>query len=209
MRTGFLTRFAAAVVLTLAGARLVAGQTQPAQPAQPAPPAPAAPQAQPPAVTKIAVIDIDRVAAQSDAGKALFDELKKDNDSLTQEKNKREQEIRELTIKMNSQLLAPEARETLRKDVERRTTDAERWLQDKQKEFQDKQQRLEDEFQKKLAPVVESLAKELSIGLIFRATQGLTFVLDPTLDITPSVIAKLNAATAAAKAEPPKAAPKP
>ena len=38
-----------------------------------------------------------------------------------------------------------------------------------------------------------AVAKENGIGLIFRATPGLTFVLDPTLDISPLVVQKLDA----------------
>jgi len=187
MKLGSLVRLS--LLAWLAGAASVLAQAAATPPATGATPA----------NTKIAVIDIDRVAATSEAGKTLFDELRKDNESLSQEKARREQEIRELQTKATSAsaLLSADARELLRKDIERKTTDAERWLQDKQKEFQDKQQRLEDEFQKKLAPVVEAVAKESGIGLILRATAGLTFVLDANLDITSQVIAKLNTMSAA------------
>jgi Skp family chaperone for outer membrane proteins len=61
-----------------------------------------------------------------------------------------------------------------------------------QREFQEKQQLGEQEFQEQLAPIVEQVAKDNGIGLILRATPGLTFVLDPNLDITPLVIQALN-----------------
>ena len=77
-------------------------------------------------------------------------------------------------------------------DIERKRTDAQRWLEDMQREFQDKQAAGEAQFQEKLAPVVEKVAKENGIGLIFRATPGLTFVLDANLDITPLVVQALN-----------------
>jgi hypothetical protein len=50
------------------------------------------------------------------------------------------------------------------------------------------------------------VAQENGIGLIFRATPGLTFVLDPALDISPLVVKKLDAAGAA---PPSGAAPRP
>ena len=65
-------------------------------------------------------------------------------------------------------------------------------LKEMQREFQEKQQQGELEFQEQLAPIVEQVAKDNGIGLIFRATPGLTFVLDPNLDITPLVIQALN-----------------
>jgi Skp family chaperone for outer membrane proteins len=81
-------------------------------------------------------------------------------------------------------------------------------LEDAQRAFQEKQQQGEAEFQIKLAPVVEQVAKQLGIGLILRATPGLTFVLDPALDISPAVIEAFNQSETApppagAEAKPP------
>jgi Skp family chaperone for outer membrane proteins len=142
--------------------------------------------------TKIAVIDIDRIAAESNAGKALFERLKQENDKIAAERAKRQQAIQDMQARMSSEVLSAEAREQLRRDVERAQTDAQRWLEDAQREFQDKQQLGEQEFQEQLAPIVEQVAKENGIGLIFRATPGLTFVLDSNLDITSLVIQALN-----------------
>jgi len=142
--------------------------------------------------TRIAVIDIDRVAAESAAGKALFERLKQENDRLAAERAKREQEIRDEQAKLGSDVLSADARDNLSRKIERLRTDAQRWLEDAQREFQEKQEEGEAEFQQKLGPVVESVARENGIGLIFRATPGLTFVLDPNLDITPLVIEAFN-----------------
>ena len=97
-----------------------------------------------------------------------------------------------MQAKMTSEVLSAEAREQLRRDVERAQTDAQRWLEDVQRDFQEKQAAGEQEFQEQLAPIVEQVAKDNGIGLILRATPGLTFVLDPNLDITPLVIQALN-----------------
>jgi Skp family chaperone for outer membrane proteins len=197
MRIASLAR---AVALTVASFAFLAVGAAPA-PSQTSPPPTGAA-----VTTKIAVIDIDRVAAQSESGKQLFQRLKEENDKLTAEKNKREQEVRDMQAKMTSEILSADARERLQREIQRKTTDIQRWLEDAQRDFQEKQQAGEEEFQKKLAPVVEAVAKENNIGLILRATPGLTFVLDPNLDITGLVVTKLNAqAAAAAKpGEPPK-----
>jgi Skp family chaperone for outer membrane proteins len=142
--------------------------------------------------TKIAVIDIDRIAAESNAGKALFERLKQENDKIAAERARRQQEIQDMQSRMASEVLSAEAREQLRRDVERAQTDAQRWLEDAQREFQEKQQQGEAEFQDQLAPIVERVAQQNGIGLILRATPGLTFVLDPNLDITPMVIQAIN-----------------
>ncbi len=144
--------------------------------------------------TKIAVIDIERIAAESAAGKALFSSLKAENDKIQEEVAKREQEIRDMTTKLNSEILSQDAKVRLQRDIERKRTDAQRWLQDMQAEFESKRQEGEAKFQQSLEPIVKAVAVENQIGLIIRATPGLTFVHDPALDISLLVVEKLNAA---------------
>ena len=143
-------------------------------------------------MVKIAVIDIDRVAQESKPGKELFDKLRVENDQLAAERQQREQEIRDMQTKAASEVLSQDAQARLQREIERKRTDAQRWLEDAQRDFQEKQQKEEAAFQAKLGPVVEAVAREAGIGLILRATPGLTFVLDPSLDLTPLVIERLN-----------------
>ncbi len=145
--------------------------------------------------TKIAVIDIELIAAESKEGKALFEELRTENEKLQEESTRLQQEIGDMQAKFNSEILSQDARVRLQRDVERKTTDAQRWLEDAQAAFEAKRQDGEAKFQEKLAPIVEAVAKEQGIGLIFRATPGLTFVLDPSLDISPLIVQKLDEAT--------------
>jgi Skp family chaperone for outer membrane proteins len=151
---------------------------------------------------KIAVIDIDRVAQESNPGKELFEKLKLENDKLASERQQREQEIRDLQTKAASDVLSQDAQARLQREIERKRTDATRWLEDAQREFQEKQQQEEAAFQAKLGPIVEVVAREAGIGLIFRSTPGLTFVLDPSLDLTPMVIQRLNSEPPADAAAP-------
>ena len=154
--------------------------------------------------TKIAVIDIERIAAESTAGKALFSSLKAENDKIQEEVAKREQEIRDMSSKLNSEILSQDAKVRLQRDIERKRTDAQRWLQDIQAEFESKRQEGEAKFQESLEPIVRAVATENQIGLIIRATPGLTFVLDPALDISLLVVQKLDAAPPSGGAAPPK-----
>ena len=151
---------------------------------------------------KIAVIDIDRVAQESNPGKELFEKLRVENDQLAAERQQREQEIRDLQTKAASDVLSQDAQARLQREIERKRTDATRWLEDAQRAFQEKQQQEEAAFQAKLGPIVEVVAREAGIGLIFRSTPGLTFVLDPSLDLTPMVIQRLNSEPPAGAAAP-------
>ena len=150
----------------------------------------------PSGATKIAIIDIDRIAAESTAGRALFDSLRAENEKIATETQRLQQEIVDLQTKLNSEILSQDAKVRLQRDIERKRTDAQRWVEDAQADFEAKRQDGEAKFQEKVAPVVEAVAQENGIGLIFRATPGLTFVLDPTLDISPLVVKKLDESVA-------------
>ncbi len=154
--------------------------------------------------TKIALIDVERIAAESNAGKELFAQLKAENDKIQAEANKKQQEIQDMQAKLNSEILSQDAKVRLGRDIERKKTEAQRWLQDAQADFETKRQEGEAKFQEKLEPIVRQVATENGIGLILRATPGLTFVLDPALDISPLVVKKLDSAAPPAGAEPPK-----
>jgi len=196
--------FTLAAGLTVALPGLGAGQeSNPAQASSPG----VSPQ------VKIAVINIDRVAADSNAGRVLFQKLKEENDKLAAERAQREQEIREMQSKLTSEVLSADAQGRLQREIERKRTDAQRWLEDAQREFQERQQEEEAAFQAKLGPIVEAVAREQGIGLILRDTPGITFVLDPRLDLTPAVIQRLNATeieqpTGGAGTAPPASTPK-
>lgn len=97
-----------------------------------------------------------------------------------------------MQAKANSEILSQDARVRLQRDIQKKQTDAQRWLEDAQADFEVKRQDGEAKFQEKLGPIVEAVARENGIGLIFRATPGLTFVLDPALDISPLVVKKLD-----------------
>ena len=142
--------------------------------------------------TKIAVIDIDRIATESAAGKELFDGLKIENDRISQERARREQEIVDMQGKLGSDILSAAARSNLQREIDQKQRDAQRWIEDEQRLFEEKQQAGEQKFQQELGPVVEEVALANGIGLILRATPGLTFVLDPSLDISSLVVEKLN-----------------
>ncbi len=146
----------------------------------------------PSGATKIAIIDIDRIAAESVAGRALFNALRGENEKVATETQRRQKEIVDLQTKLNSEILSQDAKVRLQRDIERKRTDAQRWVEDAQADFDAKRQDGEAKFQEKVAPVVEQVAQEHGIGLIFRATPGLTFVLDPTLDISPLIVKKLD-----------------
>jgi Skp family chaperone for outer membrane proteins len=127
----------------LLGAGLVVAQTQPSTESP----------GEAMANTRIAVIDIERIAAESNEGKKLFENLKTENDKIMAQRQKLEQEIREMQAKANSEILSQDARVRLQRDIQKKQTDAQRWLEDAQADFEAKRQDGEQKFQAKLAPI--------------------------------------------------------
>ena len=146
--------------------------------------------------TRVAVIDIDRIAQESARGQAMFAELQSQQEEILRGRQSREQEIRDLTNRAQSQLLSAEARADLTRDIERKNTDLQRWLEDQQRSFNDQQTTGFTSLEQALGPVVEEVARERNIQLILRVTPGLTFIMDPALDISSEVITRFNALSA-------------
>jgi len=76
--------------------------------------------------------------------------------------------------------------------------------QDAQSELQDLQNELQIEFQRKVGPVIEAVAREKELQLLFsQSDSGLVWA-DISLDLTAEVIHRLDAAAAAKPAAPKK-----
>ncbi|MCM3881436.1 MAG: OmpH family outer membrane protein [Vicinamibacterales bacterium] len=167
--------------------------------------------AQSPAVTappaapmRMAFVDLQRIAAESVEGKVASGKVQ----ALTQKKSA---ELAEKTkaLQANQQklqqggaVLNEAARAQAQKEVDRLTVEIDRFQQDANAEVQELQQQLQAEFQEKLRPVLDSVVKELAIGLLFSYGDAGAIFIDPSLDITPEVIKRFDAA----KPAPPAAA---
>jgi len=176
---------------------------------------PPAQQAPPPTVTapapalRMAFVDLQRVAAESSEGKAANAKVQQ----LTQTKandisaKTKQLDAANQKIQQGGAVLNDAARASLQKDVDRLTVEIDRAQQDAQAEVQEFQQQQLSDFQDKLKPVVEALVKELGVGLLFSMGDAGAIFVDPSLDITPEVIKRFDAATAAKGGPTPPAAP--
>ncbi len=154
--------------------------------------------------TKIAVIDIERIAAESNAGKALFSS----SESGERQDPGRSREARagdpghEHEAQLGDSFPGRQGPSPAghRAQEDRRAALA----SGPAAEFEAKRQEGEAKFQESLEPIVRAVATENQIGLIIRATPGLTFVLDPALDISQLVVQKLDSAPPTGGAPQPK-----
>jgi outer membrane protein len=187
----------AAVVLTLA----LAAPSPAVQAQTPAtPPAPAAGSGAPqppvpfPQDAKYAFIDVQQIASASAAGKAAsakLDELGKKKQAEIAEKNK---QLQALTSKRDTSagVMNDAARSQLDKDIDKLQRDIQFSQSNAQAEFNDMQTELQTEFQQKLIPVIEELAKEKGLYMIFTSESGFAYV-HPGLNLSDEVIKRLDA----------------
>ena len=182
--------------------------------AAPAPaPVPQAAPAQPPfpAGAKYAFINIQRVASESAQGKALSSRVQALNNQKVTELNDKNKALQTAQQKLESgaSVLNEAARAQLEKDIDRQQTEIQRFTDDAQKEVQELQNELQAEFQQKLGPVIQQVAQEKKLDILFSALDAGIVWADAGLDLTTEVIRRFDAANPAPAAAAPPAAPAP
>ena len=193
---------AAVLSLMLVAAPTFAQATQPAQPAA-QPPAQTAPPPTPaprpfPEGAKVAYIDIQRIANQSAEGKAATAKVQALVQKKQAETNEKTKQIQADQQKLQSgmSVMSDQARAELEKKIERQNIELQRLTQDAQQEVQDLQQTLQNEFQRKLMPIVQQVAQDKGLHLLFSAADAGIVWADPGLDITADVIKQFDAGAA-------------
>ena len=166
-------------------------------PQTPAPaPAPAvvAPPAPFPAGAKIAFFNPQAVFQASADGRAAVARV----NALIQKKQTENADKAKLLqgnqqkLQTSGSVMNEAARVQLEKEIEKQTKDAERFQQDAQAEINELQQEVQNDFVKKLSPIVEQLAIEKGLHLVFNASESGIAWATPGLDLTGEVIKKLD-----------------
>ncbi|HJZ70098.1 MAG TPA: OmpH family outer membrane protein [Vicinamibacterales bacterium] len=178
-------------------------QPKPAQPpatppAQPAAPAATTPPPQPPAPfpagAKIAFFQPEVAFQNSADGKAALARVQ----ALVQKKqNENSEKAKQLQanqqkLQTSGSVMNEAARSQLEKEIERQQKDAERFQQDAQAEINELQQEVQNDFVKRLSPIIDALAAEKGLHLVFNASQSGISWAAPGLDLTPDVIKRLD-----------------
>jgi Skp family chaperone for outer membrane proteins len=169
------------------------GATTPA-PAQAAP-APAQPRPFPEG-TKFALIDIQRVAAESTEGKASTARVQALNQQKVAQLNDLNKKLQADQAKLQQQtsVMSDAARGQLEREIEKQQKDIQRFTQDAQEEVQQLQQDLQNGFQSRLLPVIQQVVSERGLQILFsRNDSGIVWG-DSALDITADVIKRFDAA---------------
>ncbi|OFV86488.1 MAG: hypothetical protein A2V74_11985 [Acidobacteria bacterium RBG_16_70_10] len=173
---------------------------------------------------RIAVIDMQRVSSESLLGKSYASRLEALQSEINSEGTKKQVELQKLDaaikalqdeLEKQGAVLSEEAREKKRQEIVRKTRERQAYLEDGQAELnrlreraQQQAQNINAEFQLKIRPVVEQVAKEKGLDLVF--TAEVAYTINREFDITRDVIVRADDLEKAAKsgeAKPPAPTP--
>jgi len=143
-----------------------------------------------PPVNRLAYFSAERAFAESVEGKTIQATL----NSLKAAKAK-EIDARSAKLQAMRQTAAAQdvvARSASDREIERFELDLRRFTEDAQAEFLGVQKAAESAFLTKLRPVFDSVVKEKQLLLVFDVDSGLLAWADPSLDITPDIVKRLN-----------------
>ena len=188
------------VVLGLALAVLAALA---AQPAMAAPAAAASPAAAPasgagPAAggaLRVAVIDTEKILLSSVAGKKAIAELKKAQEQKEAELRGKQQEIKDLQDKLSQGrlTLAQDKLAEMTKQLEDREISLRRLSDDATRELNKRKDDLLGGIDEKVMPVINQIGHEQGYTMIFRKFESGLIYADDAIDITSSVVQRLDA----------------
>lgn len=146
---------------------------------------------------KIAVIDVQRVLAESTPGKEVQAQLEGLRSQKRTELEGRQQELRDLQARITEQQLslAPDKLQELRKELEDKAIAFERAQNDANRELQQRGENLVGQMEQRIIPLIDTIGREQGYTLIFNKFQsGLLYAAD-SVDITSMVIERMNAAS--------------
>jgi outer membrane protein len=205
MRASVL-RVAIVLLFGVAGAAAQAPQPPATQPTPPTPPgaapapAPAPAQTPPapapfPAGEKYGYVNLQAVMGQSVDGKAAAAKLQAETKrkSAEAEAKMKAMQANQQKLQTSSALMSAEARSQLEKDIERQQREGERFEQDAQAELTEMQQKLQAEYNRKLFPVLEQLAKDIGVSMLFSAADSGLIWAKPGLDLTADAVKRMDA----------------
>jgi outer membrane protein len=154
-----------------------------------------------PGAIKIAVIDTEKILLSSQAGKKAVADLKKLQEQREGELRGRAQELKDLQTKITEGRLslAQDKLADLSKQLEEKEIVLRRAQDDATRELTKKRDDMLAGIDGKVMPVINQVGKDLGYTLIFRKFESGLIYADEAIDITGTVIQRLDAAAAQGK----------
>ena len=164
-------------------------------------------------VPRIAVIDMDRITAESVMGKGYAQKIDGFNNEIKAEVAKKQTELEKIDadisalqqdLQKQGPVLSEDALEAKQQELRRKERDREAFVQDSQQELQRKQNaakrevdRLNTEFQEKIRPQIEAVVRDRRVDILLHS--GAVAFTNQAFDISGDVIQKADEAERGAK----------
>ncbi len=148
---------------------------------------------------KIAVIDTERILLTSNTGKKALADLKKLQEAKEAEARTKQQEIKDLQAKISDGRLslAQDKLGEMEKQLEAKLVALRRFQEDANAELGKMRDQVLAGIDQKVMPVINQVGKELGYTLIFRKFESGLIYADEAVDITASIIQRLDGAAPA------------
>jgi len=146
------------------------------------------------APSRVAVIDVQKVLAQSSAGKVAYEKLKKMQEDRINKAKQMDEELQKLDAEINSKKisLADDKLTEMQKQLADKRISMQRYAQDADREVGEARDRELQALEAKIKPVIDGIGKEMGLAAIFNKFEsGLIYASD-AIDITDSVIKRFN-----------------
>ena len=140
----------------------------------------------------VVIVSLQRVFAQTNAGKRAAQQL----DALRQERGRellaKQKELEDVVRQLAKDTLPPADRERLSQDESRRRTELQQLTSQANTDYLSTQARLNNEIRTQLAPILADIAKRSAVDVVFNA-DTVAWAATGT-DTTNEVVQRLNAA---------------
>lgn len=154
------------------------------------------PSVQAQAQVKVAVIDVQRVVTESDAGKEALGKLQSLQDDKIAQGKALQEELDNLRTQLSKQryTLSDDKLADLNKQIEDKGIAMRRFQDDAQRELDDARKKALGALEQRILPVIDKIGKEMGMTLIFNKYQSGLVYADDEIDITDEVIRRFNTA---------------
>jgi outer membrane protein len=146
------------------------------------------------AQSKVAVIDVQRVVAESDPGKEAIQKLKAISDAKVQEGQALQQEMAALQEQFNKQrfTVSEQRLAEMTKELEDKNISIRRFEDDAKRELEEARRRELGGLEGQILPIINQIGVEEGITVIFNKFQSGLVYADEAVDITDDVIRRFN-----------------
>ena len=162
------------------------------------------------APSRVAVINVQKVLAESAAGKVSLERLKKSQEDKAAKAQKMNEEISALEQQINQKKLSlsDDKLADLQKQYSDKKIALQRFAQDADRELGEQRDGILQDLEKRIMPVIDDLGKEMGFAMIFNKFEsGLVYASD-AIDITEVVVKRFDASEAKGATAPAPAPPK-